>query len=262
MHSNTGPSAISQLAPAWLLTGASSGIGWAIARQLAAQGEAVLAWGRKPEALARLQSTTPGVIATQALDLGDEAALREAVEALLESGQPLKGLIYCAGLQHDVNLDEASYSTQEMAAELRVNLWAPMALCQLLLPTLKAQGGARLVLVSSALAFAPKRRAAAYSASKAGLHAFCEALRAQLQGSGIELMELIPPLVDTPMTAGRSGRKIPPEAVATALSKALQARRLSTRLWVGPARALPFLLRLAPTRTRAFFLKASKEAPP
>jgi len=161
-----------------------------------------------------------------------------------------------------VRLDDAGYGPQEMAAELRVNLWAPMALCQLLLPTLKAMGGARLVLVSSALAFAPKRRAAVYSASKAGLHAFCESLRAQLQGSGIELMELIPPLVDTPMTAGRGGHKIPPEAVAQALSRGLRRARLPARLWVGPARALPWLLRLAPAATRAFFLQAPKKPLP
>lgn len=256
MHCTTSPKPPrSPDAPLWLLTGASSGIGLAIAQALSAQGHTLIAWSRDAGRLERLRASAPGVLATQSLDLSRLDTLASAATALTQQWPQLQGLIHCAGIQHECLLDDPDYDCSAIEAELRTNLLAPIELTRALLPHLRRQAGARIVFVSSALAHAPKRRAAVYCASKSGLSAFADSLRAQLQGSAIEVLELIPPLVDTPMTAGRGRNKLPPEAVAQALLRALNRPRLPPRLWVGRARLLRVLLRLAPTTTRHLFLK-------
>ncbi len=256
MHSNTATTAAPQeTGRLWLLTGASSGIGRAIALQLSAAGERLIAWGRDAPRLAELQAQAPGIVGIQLVDLAATDHLDAQAAACVQQWPQLSGLIHCAGIQHDVLLSEPHCTAEALSEELRVNLLAPMALTRALLPHLQAQASARVVLVSSALAFAPKRRAAAYNASKAGLHAFAQSLRAQLRHSRVQVVELIPPLVDTPMTAGRGRRKLSPDAVAQALWRGLARPRCPEQIWVGPARALPWLLRLAPRHIQNFFLR-------
>ncbi|MDT9000152.1 SDR family NAD(P)-dependent oxidoreductase [Paucibacter sp. APW11] len=247
----------------WLVTGASSGIGRAIALQLAAAGDRVIAWGRDAERLAALQAQVPGIVDTGCVDLDDLDALPQALQQGLARWPTLNGLVHCAGIQRERLFDAEGYGAAAIAEELRINLAAPLILTQALLPQLRRQsrepGGARLVLVTSALAHAPKRHAAVYNASKAGLAVFVQSLRAQLQrelqAPALQLMELIPPLVDTPMTAGRGRHKLPPEAVAAALLRTLRRPRLPAQLWVGRAALLPWLLRLAPAQTRRLMLR-------
>ncbi|MEJ6006051.1 SDR family NAD(P)-dependent oxidoreductase [Paucibacter sp. AS339] len=256
MHSNTARASQTTEGRLWLVTGASSGIGRAIALQLAAAGQQVIAWGRNADRLAELQAQHAGIVGIQIVDLADTERLAEQALSCVQRWPQLSGLIHCAGIQHDVLMSDSGYNAAAIGEELRVNLAAPIELSRALLPDLLAQPSARVVLVSSALAFAPKRRAATYNASKAGLHAFAQSLRAQLRDSGVWVLELIPPLVDTPMTTGRGRRKLNPDAVAQALlSQLLSRSRLPERIWVGPARALPWLLRLAPHSIQSFFLR-------
>ncbi|MCV2351671.1 SDR family oxidoreductase [Paucibacter sp. Y2R2-4] len=254
MHSNTARASQTTEGRLWLVTGASSGIGRAIALQLAAAGQQVIAWGRDANRLAELQSQSAGIVSIQTVDLAATEELAGLAQSCAKQWPQLSGLIHCAGIQHDVLMTDSGYDAAAISEELRINLAAPMELTRALLPHLHAQRCAVVVLVSSALAFAPKRRAATYNASKAGLHAFAQSLRAQLRNSGVRVLELIPPLVDTPMTAGRGRRKLSPDAVAQALLRQLSHSRLRERIWVGPARALPWLLRLAPHSIQSFFL--------
>jgi short-subunit dehydrogenase involved in D-alanine esterification of teichoic acids len=252
MHSNTS----TKPPPLWLLTGASSGIGRAIALQLAEAGHEVIAWGRDAGRLAELRNGHAGILAVQQVDLGDIANLADAAQRCLEQWPALSGIIHCAGIQHELLLSDPSYGAAAIGEELLVNLAAPIELSRALLPHLLKQAHGRIVFVSSALAHAPKKRAATYNASKAGLHAFAQSLRAQLKGGPVQVLELIPPLVDTPMTAGRGSGKVAPEAVAAALLKHITlAQRLPERVWVGRARLLPWLLRLAPNTLKRAFLK-------
>lgn len=253
MHSNTSTAAALQRT--WLVTGASSGIGRAIALALAEAGHQVIAWGRDAGRLAALQASHPGILAVGIQDLADLPGLARAAGDCVARWPGLNGLVHCAGIQNDLLLSDAGYGHQDIEQELRVNLAAPVELTRALLPHLLAGPGATVVLVSSVLAQAPKQRAAVYSASKAGLQAFAQSLRAQTRRSGLQVMELVPPLVDTPMTEGRGRRKLAPSTVADALLQQLRRARLPEQCWVGPARWLPWLLRLAPRTTRRAFLR-------
>ncbi|WP_263570480.1 SDR family NAD(P)-dependent oxidoreductase [Roseateles oligotrophus] len=240
----------------WLVTGASSGLGRAIALQLAESGQQVIAWGRDPARLAELQSSHPNIVASASHDLSRLGSLEQAGLDAARQWPGLNGIVHCAGIQHELLLEIPGYGAGDIEAELLVNLAAPIELTRALLPHLQARASAHIVFVSSALAHVPKKRSATYNASKAGLSAFACSLRAQLRGSRVQVSELIPPLVDTPMTAGRGGKhKLPPEAVARSLLRALRSRRPATQIWVGPARWLPWLLRLAPTTIKQVFLR-------
>lgn len=251
MHSNTKPSTL------WLVTGASSGIGHAVALALAQAGQGVIAWGRDAARLGELRQLHAGIVEARSLELARLQDLAPVARDCASRWPALAGVVHCAGLQHELALDDSGYDAAAITAELAVNLAAPIELTRALLAQLQAQPLATVVLVTSALAHAPKCRAATYNASKAGLHAFAQSLRAQLRGGPVRVLELIPPLVDTPMTAGRGSHKIAPDAVAQALLQALQRPRLPEQLWVGRARALPWLLRLAPRTTRQLFLRGA-----
>jgi short-subunit dehydrogenase involved in D-alanine esterification of teichoic acids len=153
-------------------------------------------------------------------------------------------LINNAGVQYNVRADDADYSLAQIRAEVDINLLAPIALTHALLPHLQAKNAAWIVNVTSGLGYVPKRTAAVYSATKAGLHLFTRALRVQLAGSSVRVVEAVMPLVDTPMTQGRARGKLPAAQAARALIKGLLARR--TDIYIGKARALPLLLRWAP----------------
>ena len=93
-------------------------------------------------------------------------------------------LVNNAGIQHDLRVDDAGYSAQDMRAEVEINLLAPMALTRALLPHLQAQQRAWVVNVGSVLGSCPKRTAAVYSATKAGLDLFTQALQEDPARSG------------------------------------------------------------------------------
>jgi short-subunit dehydrogenase involved in D-alanine esterification of teichoic acids len=99
--------------------------------------------------------------------------------------------------------------------------------------------------VTSVLAAAPKPSSPVYSATKAALRSFGSSMRRQLAGSGVRVVEVVPPLVDTAMTRGRSGLKtISPELMASAIVDGLRADK--TRILVGKARVAAILQRWAP----------------
>lgn len=97
--------------------------------------------------------------------------------------------------------------------ELKTNLIAPLQLIKLMLPQLLMQPKAAIVNVSSGLGLVPKQAAPVYCGSKAGLHIATKALCWQLEATPVKVFEVIAPLVDTPMTVGRSKGKITPDAL-------------------------------------------------
>ncbi|AOW14124.1 hypothetical protein LPB72_09295 [Hydrogenophaga crassostreae] len=231
--------------PRTLVTGATSGIGLALTRQLAEAGAPVLALGRNAEALAPLRAVHPHIEFIPG-DLSDLASL-EALAADLVSRYPdLACLINNAGMQHNVLFDQAECTAERIRSEIDLNLTAPMVLTRALLPHLRSQRAAWVVNVTSGLAFAPKPSAAVYSATKAGLHLFTEALRLQMQGRNkLQVVEAIMPLVDTPMTQGRGRNKLPASEAAAQVIEGLRTGR--DNIWVGKAKGIPWLQRLAPS---------------
>ena len=226
------------------LTGASSGVGHALALQLACHGHKVIALGRdvaRLEALSRQQPAITPVV----FDLAQTGDIDALARTLLAEHPAIGVLVNNAGIQHDRRLDDASYKAADIAQEIAINLTAPITLTRALLPHLQQRFRATIVNVTSSLALVPKRTAATYSATKAGLRLFSDALRVQCERTGVHVLEVILPLVDTPMMAGRGTGKISADDAAATIAAALHGSQ--SQLYVGKARALASLMRIAPS---------------
>jgi uncharacterized oxidoreductase len=178
-----------------LLTGGTSGIGLHLALQLLHRGNQVIICGRRQDKLAALAAQHPGLL-TYACDVSD-AAQREQLAAWVTSAYPaLDVVINNAGLMQLFDL-RAPVDSQRLQQEVTTNLIAPIHLGGLLVEHLQRQPAAAIVNVTSGLAFTPLASVPVYSATKAGLHAFCLALRYQLRETPVQVFEIIPPAVST-----------------------------------------------------------------
>lgn len=200
-----------------VITGASRGIGAALTELYARRGVPVVAAARRFEG-----GVAPGVIRVEADVATPEgiAAIRAAVEA---TGARIGALINNAGIQRAVDLTVAP-EPEGIAQEIAVNLTAPILLTTALLSWLRQPGGT-VVNVTSLVSRHPKPSAPVYSASKAGLASFTGALRHQLAPVGIRVAEVLPPLVDTAMTAGRGRGKLTAEEAARSIADGIAAGR-------------------------------------
>ena len=160
-----------------------------------------------PEKLNALHSQFPK-ISTVVCDLGNPDRVRKLLEHCLNTYPEINILINNAGMQYTYNWLEEEDGFSKISKEIRVNFTSPMHLTYGLLPQLSKKTEAAIINVSSALAFHPKRSAPIYGASKAALHNASKSLRYQLKGTSVKIFEIIPPLVDTPMTEGRGKGKL------------------------------------------------------
>lgn len=220
-----------------LITGGTTGIGRATATLLQRRGARVVVCARRGAEL-------PAGIAFVACDLCRSEQRHALAERVIGALGGLDVLINNAAIQVPVALQERD-AWSRVAPELALDLEAPVHLTTLLLPELLQAGRpAAIVNVTSALSFAPKPGTPGYCAAKAALASFSTTLRAQLEGTSVRVLELVPPLVDTAMTAGRAGAKVSPDVVAQALVDGLA--RGTRRVLVGKARVLWMLHRLSP----------------
>lgn len=222
-----------------LITGGTSGIGAAMARALLAAGHQVVVLARRASGM----PVQPGLFAYDC-DLSDPDLVASVAAEVIAAHPDLSILINNAGVQHAMTLLDPAFTPTMLHEEVMVNLLAPALLVRALAPGIIARGGGAIVNVSSGLAFFPKERAGLYAASKAGLHSFTQSLRYQMEGQGVAVIEVVLPLVDTPMTAGRGKGKISAEAAAAAILNGLA--RAKPVIWVGAARAIPLIQRFAP----------------
>lgn len=181
-----------------LVTGASRGIGAAVARRLAASGARVALLARSKQALAKLAKEIGGGAVGLACDVRDTVTLTRALDQLpdLIGGAP-QIVVNNAGAFF---LSPAQDTTVDAFADtLAVNLTAPFAVARALLPAMRAAGGGHVVSIGSIADRATFPGNGAYAASKYGLRALHEVLRAELRGSGIRVSLVSPGPVDTDM---------------------------------------------------------------
>lgn len=222
-----------------LLTGGTSGVGLALQRDLLRQGHQVVVLARRASQL----DPAPGLVC-QDVDLGNGQTLPAVAAAIAAAHPDIAILINNAGVQNAHRLLDPATTPDTLRSEVTVNLLAPAMLVQAFAPRMLERRGGAIVNISSGLASFPKERAGLYAASKAGLRSFTQSLRYQMQGTGIVVIEVVLPLVDTPMTAGRGQGKISAEAASGAILHGLARGRPVIR--VGAARALPVIEALAP----------------
>ena len=183
-----------------LITGGGSGIGRAMAEEFHKLGNQVIVAGRRKAVLDEVTAANPGMHAA-VLDVQNADALREFVATVEREHPGLNVLINNAGIMKIEDLNEpadgagADFSAVEAIVD--TNLIAPLRLTAALLPLLKKQAQATVMTVSSGLAFVPLAMTPTYCATKAAIHSWTQSLRYQLQGTAVQVMELIPPYVQT-----------------------------------------------------------------
>jgi len=187
-----------------LVTGGGSGIGRELARRWADAGNEVIVAGRRLDALEETAEGRPAIHPIQ-LDASDAAATDAFVATLLERFPALNVLVNNAGIMRA----EALTNRRDLAdAEetIATNLLGPIRLIDALVEHFSAQPDSAIVNVTSGLAFVPLPRTPTYSATKAALHSYTQALRVRLAGK-VEVIELAPPGVQTELTPGQSTRE-------------------------------------------------------
>ena len=178
-----------------LLTGASGGLGGVLARELAQAGAALLLTGRDPAALARIDLPAGSDYRLLQADLTDAAGIDSAVAAARAFGANI--LINNAGVASVGLLAEQDWDDIERI--LATNLGAPIRLTRALLPWLTQQPTAAVVNIGSAFGSIPFAGFTAYSAAKAGLRGFSQALRRELADSTVRVIHVAPRAIDTPI---------------------------------------------------------------
>ncbi len=180
-----------------LITGGTSGIGIELAKQLLRRGNTVLITGRDPARLEAAATVLPGVHVFRS-DVSDPAAITELHDSVLARFPALDTLINNAGIMRNLNLNRER-DLYDVTREIEINLSGPVRMVQQFLPHLKTRPHALIVNVSSGLAFVPLPLSPIYCATKAALHSFTQSLRVQLEGTGVTVIELAPPAVETPL---------------------------------------------------------------
>ncbi|KAA9347178.1 SDR family oxidoreductase [Larkinella humicola] len=206
-----------------LITGGSAGIGFEIAKLFAQNGNQVIITGRNAE---RLQQAAAQLDNTTAIvsDVSNPADVDQLVERLNKDFPTLNLVINNAGRAFYYSLSEDGIQASDKAGEeMTTNYLSIIRLTEKLLPLLKKQSEAALVNVSSIVAFVPGHTTATYSASKAALHAYTQAMRYTLaKDTSIKVFELMPPLVNTDFSQEIGGiNGISPTVVAQDLLTAL-----------------------------------------
>jgi NAD(P)-dependent dehydrogenase (short-subunit alcohol dehydrogenase family) len=200
-----------------LVTGASSGIGAAAARELGRRGASlVLAARRVPELEAEAATirTAGGEAVAVPTDVGDPDQIRELAWRTMQAFGRVDVLVNNAGASWFRTL--ATSSPDELTSLLEVNLMGPILLTRAVLPGMLGRGRGSVICVGSLsgrVAMEPL-----YSASKYGLRGFTLALRRQLAGSGVSVSLVSPGNIDTAMTSHKRGRLPKPELVATTIA--------------------------------------------
>lgn len=183
-----------------LITGGTSGIGMELAKQLSVRGNTVIVTGRDLQKLETARKAVPGIHVFQS-DVSDPASIELLYTTVSDRFPMLDTLVNNAGAMRNIKLDR-QHQLNDLTAEVDGNLKGPMWMIQAFLPLLLKQKNSLIVNVSSGLAFVPFPAAPIYSASKAAIHAYTKCLRAQLEGTGVSIVELAPPGTETPLFRG------------------------------------------------------------
>ncbi|MGZ8337541.1 MAG: SDR family oxidoreductase [Allosphingosinicella sp.] len=230
-----------------LITGGTDGIGHQLALQLRAKGATVIVSGRDPGRLAVARAEGLEAIAA---DLSSAEGVDGLIEALGE--RTLDALVNNAGAGATYRVDEA-IDLGEVERCLYLNLHAPIRLITLLLPRLRKRPQAMIVNVTSGLAIAPNSGSPVYCATKAALRSFTMSLRAQLASTPVQVLEVLPPVVETQLTAANRHRKMPAAECARRIVQAMERDR--NEAFVGATAMLRNLFSASPALARRIMLR-------
>jgi len=228
-----------------LITGASSGIGKAIALALAQQGAYLCLVGRQPETLDAVahtaRATSSQVLCYQA-DLALESDIQHLAANVEKDCEGVDLLIHSAGVIDLGGIDSASVA--DLDRQYRVNLRAPYVLTQALLPTLRSRKG-QIVYINSSVGLNARAGVGQYAATKHALRGFADSLREEVNREGVRVLSVFLGRTATPMQAAvhkmegaryRPENLLQPEDVASVVVNALRLPRTAevTDVYVRP----------------------------
>ena len=226
-----------------LITGGSSGIGFSLASKLVDRDNTVVICSRNRQKLSEAKRKIPE-IHTIVCDITNEKELEALVEKIEADFHGLNVLVNNAGQLKPIDLTVAAADKKTLEEEVDTNLLAPIVLTLSLLPVLSKQPSSAIINVSSGLAYVPMASHPIYCASKAAMHSFTQSLRYQLADKSVDVIEVLPPAVDTEMAKELDTKKISPDVVAEKIVDAIEQRESEVRM--GQSVALYYLSRLAP----------------
>lgn len=241
-----------------LLTGASGGLGQAIARSLAQRGASLILTGRRADVLAPLAQELGG----RALSV--DLASADQLQGLVNEAGEVDILVANAALPASGPLD--SFTIAEIDRALAVNLRAPIVLAHALAPAMIARSRGHLLFMSSLSGKAATPGTSLYNASKYGLRGFASALRADLRDSGVGVSAVFPGFIRDAGMFADAGVKLPPgigtrtpEDVADAVVEAIERNRGEIDVAPLPLRASAAFAGLAPELSAALARRMGSE---
>ena len=246
-----------------LITGGSSGIGLEFARQLRAGGNRIIITGRNQARLDEVGQMLPGVHTVQS-DASDPNAIEALHKDVLVRFPSLDTIVNNAGMMRNLRLSQER-SLADVTREIEVSLNGPIWMVQQFLPHLRKQRNALIVNVSSGLAFVPLPAAPVYCAAKAALHAYTLCLRAQLEGTGVTVVELAPPGTETPLFRAEFAEEMKrekgmkPEVLVRRAIKGIESDKVEIR--PGVSNVLKIASRVAPSFMFKQMIKLSRLRP-
>jgi len=244
-----------------LITGGSAGIGLAFARKFLELGNEVIVTGRRHSVLDAVKAQHPKLHTIQN-DVGDPRQIAALAAHIKADFPKLDALMNNAGVGVAKNLKASAADLAGLMSEVDINVGGVIRTTSALIDILTANRGT-VINVSSALAFVPVPAMPVYSATKAAVHSYTQSLRFQLEDSGVEVIELMPPAVRTEMTsefdeAGIS--TITTDELVKQTFAALRAGKQEIR--PGQSNLLAFMRRVAPNLINRQLWKTSKPLVP
>jgi len=234
------------------ITGASSGLGEAIAVEFARRGYAVAIAARRVERIetlaARLKELGAAAVLPLALDVTEFASIDAALERAAREFGRLDIVVANAGVGYTLPVGRGKF--EQMRQTIDTNLTGAIATIEFALPRLRAQGGGQVVAITSVAGSRGMPYLGAYSAAKAGLHRYVQAVRAEVRHEPIVVTELAPGYIDTDMNRGAKSRPfvIPLEQGGAILARMIERGVGHRYVPVWPWALLAPLVKLLPTR--------------
>ena len=183
-----------------LITGGGSGIGRALAEAFHSEDNQVVIAGRRKELLDETTAANPGMKSI-VFDIGNGSTIPSFADQLKADFPHLNAVIHNAGIMRLESLRD--HTVADCEDTIATNLLGPVRLTAALLPLLLEQPHATIMTVSSGLAFVPMATTPAYCATKAAIHSYTQSLRYQLRDTSVQVLELIPPYVQTELAGTR-----------------------------------------------------------
>lgn len=233
------------------ITGASSGIGEALALEFARRGYAIAIAARRLERLEALAARLPGLGAAAvlplALDVTDFGSIDAALGRAASEFGRLDVVVVNAGVGYSLPMGRGKFD--QVRRTIDTDLTGAIATIEFALPRLRAQGGGQIVAITSVAGSRGMPFMGAYSAAKAGLHRYVQALRAEVRHEPITVTELAPGYIDTDINRGVKSR---PFVIPLPRGAAIMARMIERRVGhryvpVWPWALVAPLMRVLPT---------------